>query len=248
MEEKFEQKITDKIHEYKNEKIATEKAKEILADLIKFTDELKDEFEADLADLVDEHLILKSKGLLKQFQQIDAALSDEMDEDTEFSLELADLGEDWFDFEPVKLTEGGTGLYGTFDIDGFIEENQKENIESVFNTDKKWYKPWTWLFQTENKTYISGGPFIRKFLRPVRMEIYRWGEEALQYTSEQSEGIAAAFQLWFVGVDAALAGNLEELDSYAVDYEKAEEMLRESEQKLKWLEEIREKIEAILEI
>ena len=250
LEGKYEQKITDKILEYKNEKIATEKAKEVLADLVRFTDGLKTEFEADLADLIDEYLIQKNKGLFMQYQQKVVAFIDERDEDTEFSLDpdeqmegAADPDEDWFDFEPIKLTEGDIDLYGTFDIDGFIEKNQKESIEYVSNTDKKWYKPWTW-FQMESKTYIPGGPFIRRFLRPVRVEIYRWGEEALQYSSERSEEIAAVFQLCSVWVDV----ELEELKSCAVDYENAEDRIRESEEKLKWLEEIREKIEAILEI
>ena len=45
-----------------------------------------------------------------------------------------------------------------------------------------------------------------------------------------------------------LKRKLKELENYATDKEKAEERIKETEQKLKWLEEIKAKVESILEV
>ena len=49
-------------------------------------------------------------------------------------------------------------------------------------------------------------------------------------------------------LDGILKEKLAELESYATDKEKAEERIKESERKLSWLEQIKAKVELIVEI
>ena len=65
---------------------------------------------------------------------------------------------------------------------------------------------------------------------------------------KQSNRIAAAFNKEFKRLDDVLKRKLKELENYATDKEKAEERIKETEQKLKWLEEIKAKVESILEV
>ena len=52
----------------------------------------------------------------------------------------------------------------------------------------------------------------------------------------------------FNSLDKVLKYKLNELESYATDKEQAEERIKESEKRLKWLEEIKVQVESILEI
>ena len=83
---------------------------------------------------------------------------------------------------------------------------------------------------------------------PVQESLYDNGDAAKEYAIQQSERIAARFNKEFVRLDGILKEKLAELESYATDKEKAEERIKESERKLSWLEQIKAKVELIVEI
>ena len=78
--------------------------------------------------------------------------------------------------------------------------------------------------------------------------MYDNGDSACKYAEKQSKRIAESFDEEFKRLDYVLKAKLAELESYATEGEKAEERVRESERKLKWLERIKEQVESILEI
>ena len=134
-------------------------------------------------------------------------------------------------------------------------ESVEDGEEWVKNTDKKWYRPWTWLqesgyYRTKYKTveYIDAGDLADECLQPIQDDIYESGNKASQYAEKQSKKIAESFKKEFEKLDLLLKNKLNELKSYATNKQKAEERIRESERRLQWLEEIRSEVESILEI
>ena len=65
---------------------------------------------------------------------------------------------------------------------------------------------------------------------------------------KQSEKISERFNAEFKRLDEILKSKLAELESYATDQKKSDERVQESERKLAWLEQIKAKVESILEI
>ena len=87
-----------------------------------------------------------------------------------------------------------------------------------------------------------------EFLIPIKDIVYDNGENARTYTVKQSNHIAKLFEKEFKRLDDVLKEKLSELENYATDKEKAEERVKESEYKIKWLEEIKSEVKSILEI
>jgi Fe-S-cluster formation regulator IscX/YfhJ len=64
----------------------------------------------------------------------------------------------------------------------------------------------------------------------------------------QAKKIAEYFNDEFIRLDKILDNKLKELESYANDKAKAEQRIKECERKLAWLDEIKGKVDSILEI
>ena len=158
--------------------------------------------------------------------------------------------------EPVKLMGGSIISSDSVPIEKFVKEKQeKVGEEFVKNTNKKWYKPWTWFEESgywrdkyETVRYIPGDEIAEVFLMPVQANIDEFGNETRKYAVKQSEQIAKTFSLEFQRLDNVLKEKLSELESFATDQEQAEKRIDECEKKLEWLGMIRGKVESILEI
>ena len=88
----------------------------------------------------------------------------------------------------------------------------------------------------------------QELLSPVQKGIQKNRKSAIESATKESNIIKEKFNDEFEKLDNVLKGKLSELKSFATDKEKAEERIRESEHKLKWLKSIKEEIESILEI
>ena len=73
-------------------------------------------------------------------------------------------------------------------------------------------------------------------------------DNAKKYTIKQSNHIAKIFSNEFKSLDNILKEKLIQLESYASDSEKAEQRIFETEKKIEWIENIKNKVNSILEI
>lgn len=243
--QKFQSRITKRIDNLRNQELSIDDAEDEVERLIKFAQKLEPDFEVELDDHIRNNLINTSNALLDAYKKKLASLTDEID--------LKNLA--GVTIDPLKLM-GGSIATDDFSTRGLVKEKEVEDGEEwVSNTDKKWYKPWTWLqesghYRTTYKTvkYVAGDELAQEFFRPVQQNLYDNGDAACKYALKQSKNIAVRFNKEFYQLDAILKEKLSVLESYATDKEKADERVLDSEQKLKWLEQIKAKVESILEI
>lgn len=78
--------------------------------------------------------------------------------------------------------------------------------------------------------------------------MYETGESANKHALKESKQIVAYYKKQFEQLDNVLSNKLDEIKKCATDKEDAEKRLRESEEKLEWLKNIKNKVESILEI
>lgn len=243
--QKFQSRITKKIDDLRGEELDIDDAKDEMERLEKFARKLEPDFEVELDELIRESLIKTSTTLLEEYRSKLTVLTEELDIN----------GLKGISIDPLKLM-GGSVVVDDFSISNLIQEKSVEDGEKwVENTDKKWYKPWTWVqeggyYRTKYKTvkYIAASELAQEFLAPIEDIFYTNGENARKYALKQSKRIAERFNAEFKQLDDVLKQKLAELENFATDKEKAEARIRESERKLKWLEQIRAKVESILEI
>lgn len=238
----YQTKVTKKLDKLVGKELSVEDAEEEVEQLERFANNLKPDFEEDLDELVRRNLIETSNALLGEYRQKLESLTMDM--------------VSGITIEPVKLMGGSIISSDSVPIEKFVKEKQeKVGEEFVKNTNKKWYKPWTWFEESgywrdkyETVRYIPGDEIAEVFLMPVQANIDEFGNETRKYAVKQSEQIAKTFSLEFQRLDNVLKEKLSELESFATDQEQAEKRIDECEKKLEWLGMIRGKVESILEI
>ncbi|MDR1194159.1 MAG: dynamin family protein [Peptococcaceae bacterium] len=242
---RLQEKITERDKALRNKEFELSDAKrwvELLAESAKvwafnFETELNRSFRGILVKTV--------TVLLDEYQKKLASLTEDMPVDSRGAVAI----------DPLRLISGSVAVIN-FPVEKLIKEKvSKEHRKWVVNTDKAWFKPWTWLdaegwHSEERKSvqYITGSEISQVFLTPIEQDLYDNGDSAYQYAMRQSERITAYFQDEFKRLDDVLERKLTELANYVANEKDADARVKESEYKLVWLRKIKAEVEAILEI
>lgn len=244
--EKYQDRITKRIDNLRGEELDIDDVMDEVERLEQFAKKLEPDFQTELDELIRENLIKTSKALIDQYKKRLSTLMEEVNLEGISSITI----------DPLKFMGGSVISASDFSINEFIQTKKVEDgQEWVANTDKKWYKPWTWFqesgyYRTKYKTvkYVKAEGLAQEFFAAINENIVVNGDTARRHALEQSKHISKAFNAEFAELDKTLKEKLNELESYATDREKAEERICESENKLQWLETINKKVESILEI
>lgn len=244
--QKYQAKIRQKIDDLRGQELDMDDVMNEVYRLELYAKSLEPNFQADLDELIRENLIKTSKALLQEYKKKLESLTSEVDSDA-----LAGIS-----IDPIKLMEGTVPTADTFSVTNLIQSKEVTNgREWVENTNKKWYKPWTWFqekgyYKTKYKIvhYVPASDLAQEFFAPIKETVINNGELAQKYVIRQSNRIAASFNKEFERLDDMLKQKLSELESYATDKSQAEKRIKETEKRLKWLEGIQKQVASILEI
>lgn len=241
---KYQALITSRLDSLRDQTISIEDVEDEVEQLKKFVKKLEPDFEVELDELIRESLVYTSFVLLSEYKKKLISLTEEMD--------IEGIG---ISIDPLKLMSSSI-VPEQFSINQHIKEKEIEDGEEyIENTDKAWYKPWTWLqesgyYRTKYKTVriVDGSTLAQEFFRSIERGLQDTGKLACEYTKLQSSKIAKQFNEECKRLDDVLKMKLFELKSYVTDKELADERVKHSEIKLAWLELINNKVESILEI
>ena len=241
---KFQERIQKMIDDARGKEIDVKNSDTETKKLERFAKDLEPLFISDLEEMINENLINTGKTLLQEYRNKLASLTDEVEDNITFAI------------KPLELMKGNIKSFDDFSTEKFVKQKKVEDGEEwIWNMNKKWYKPWTWFqeegyYRTKYKTvqYIDAGSMADEFLRPIQEGLYKNGDFAIEQAEKASEYISGKFRKEFEKLDELLEKMLNELESYALDKEQAEARIKESESRIKWLEEIRHEVESILEI
>lgn len=243
---KFQAKIRNKIDELRGKEIEIALVEQEVSELAQFARRLEPNFQAELDELIKNNLIKSSQELLKTYRDKLISLTDELEADSLTGIFI----------EPLKFMEGDITAIDSFSIEHMVQSKKVENgREWIENTNKKWYKPWTWFqergyYRKKYKTvkYIDAGELADEYLSKIQTLIYDNGENTIKYATKQSVNILRAFKKEFEKLDNILKEKLDQLKSYATDRTRAEARIQESEERLEWLKSIKAEVESILDI
>ena len=239
-------KAQEKITKYltsTQKKLSREEADSICAQCAKFAETLQAEVQVELENLIANNVQKSAEGLLAQYKKKLADLVDEIN--------VGDVVLDPFEIMKGEIPSNTSSI-----ISGSVKtERVKTGEEWVANTDKKWYKPWTWFQESghykdiyENVEYIDGEELAHKFFAPIEENLFENSSAAQAYAKAETKRIKEAFASKFDELDKLLKAKLNELKECATDEKKAQQKLEEAQRRLDWLEEIHGKVNAILEI
>ena len=224
-------------------KLSKRDAESICQVFAKFADGLQAEVQVKLENLISNHVKKNAEDLLEQYKKKIAELAQDVKVG---SVEL----------NPFELMQGDI-ISDTSALISKMTKSEKVKVgeEWIANTDKKWYKPWTWFQEKghykeiyEDKEYVDGTELAQKFFAPIQELLYENSESAVEYAKKQTALIKKEFAKKFDELDAVLQSKLKELEICAKDNENIEARIKETQERLDWLEKIQNKVNGILEI
>lgn len=228
----------------KNE-LSKDGAKIVIRDFIDFTKDLQAEVKVELENLISNNIQKSAEDLLDQYKRKLADLVEDID-----------VGE--MVLSPFEMMEGE--ILDKKAVDGLVSSLKKtKRVETgkewIVNTDKKWWKFWTWLdpdghwsYKYEDRDYIDREELAQKFFAPVQENLYENSAAAQEYAKEATKRIKMDFASKFDELDEILKEKLNELKECASDEKEAQKKLEEAQRRLNWLNDIQKKVDAILEI
>lgn len=210
---------------------------------VKFAEGLQAEVQVKLENLISNHIQKNAEELLEEYKKKIAELSQD--------IKVGNV-----DLNPFKMMQGDIISDTSLLIrDMTKSERVKVGEEWVANSNKKWYKPWTWFEESghyrniyENREYVDGTELAQRFFAPIQERLYENSASAVEYAKQQSREIKKAFAKKFDELDEVLSNKLKELEECAKDNANLEVRIKEMEARLAWLESIQEKVNNILEI
>lgn len=237
-----QRKITEQLSS-SDTKISKREAEELCRQFARFADNLQAEVQVKLEELIGNHVHKSAVDLLKEYKKKISELAQDVN--------VGNVSIDPFELMAGDISTDVSSLINN------LTETESVKVDEVWveNTSKKWYKPWTWFQEKghwknvyEEKEYVDGTKLAQRFFAPIQEQLYENNNNAIEYAKVQTKKIKQDFSKKFVELDTVLQEKLQELEDCANDNKNIEYRIRESQAKLKWLEEIQIKTKAILDI
>ena len=237
-----QKKITEQLSS-SDTKISKREAEELCRQFARFADNLQAEVQVKLEELIGNHVHKSATDLLEEYRKKISELAQDVN--------VGNVSIDPFELMAGDISTDVTSLINN------LTETERVKVDEVWveNTSKKWYKPWTWFQEKghwkdvyEDKEYVDGTKLAQRFFAPIQEQLYENSNNAIEYAKAQTKKIKQDFSKKFAELDTVLKKKLQELEDCANDNKNVERRIRESQAKLKWLEEIQIKTKAILDI
>lgn len=248
-----QKKITDQLSSAE-ERMNKKEAEEVCKRFAKFAENLRAEIQVKLEELITNHVTKNANDLLEEYRKRLAELS------TEVSAEGIPIN-------PFEIMEGP--IEGLSNIAAIMDaaETSEKNWEVVgshkeykevfgfrrwlnnkigtnFNVDYDLVDDYDWV----EHTYIDGTVLAQRFFAPVQEGLYEYSNAAVAYAKSQTKNVKNEFKKKFDELNEVLKKKLQELKDYTRDSQDIDAKIKESQRKLKWLEDIQVKTKAILDI
>lgn len=228
-----------------NRKLSPSEARDMLQELRKFCEQLEAKAIVKLERILSDYIEKNAIELLCQYKEKINTLSNEINVGT-------------VNISPIELMRGD--ISSVFDVDSIVSsitytERVKVGEKWVKNTNKRWWKPLTWFDEKghfedtyEEKENVEGDMLAQYTFDPFQKSLHENYHRALEHTKKQSEQIKQSFYMKFDELDVVLNRKLAELEECTSSSRNVEEILKQTQENLNWLEGIQSKVEKILEI
>lgn len=206
---------------------------------------------------------LQAKVCVDIENEVNAFIENQCDQLTKAYLDRlksfsADISTGAIHIDPVTILRGeveSTGKIAAIINSATSSERVKVDEEWVENTSKKWYKPWTWFQEKghwrsiyEDREFVKAKEMADAFFADVQENLYKNQADINESTKETVNKIKQEFTKKFKELDMALKAKLAELDQCASDESAVNEIIRQTTERLNWLTDIQNRVNAILEI
>ena len=248
-----QQRVTEQLSPTE-ERMDKKEATQVCERFARFTENLRAEIQVKLEELITNHITKNANDLLEEYRKKIAELAQDVN--------IGGIAIDPFEIMKGAI-EGLSNITAIMDAAEKTERNwevvgnHKEYKEvfgfrrwlnnkfgTSFNVDYDLVDDYDWV----EHTYIDGTDLAQRFFAPVQEGLFEYSNAAVEYAKSQTKNVQNDFKKKFDELNEVLKKKLQELKDYTKDSKDVEAKIKESQRKLKWLEDIQVKTKAILDI
>lgn len=239
-------------------------AKELVLRFNRFAKDNLDDFSIEVQNILDNDIKEKGNRLLTEYVEKIKELSDAVSREG-IKFDLLELVSD----KISELADAEDIIEDSMESKTVYDEQERTRTEtrtrSVKNENKKWYKPWTWfdpkyvdedydveVTYTETiereVTYVSRIKLSEIMLREVEKKISEDQNSVVVYSKQQTNNIKEYFNTQFEKVNKYIEVKASELKSCISDDKNIENKIIEIQNNTKWLNDIKNRLETVLDI
>ena len=248
-----QQKVTKQLSSAENH-MDKKEAELVCERFARFAENLQAEIQVKLEELITNHVTKNANDLLEEYRKRIAELAQ-------------DVSIGGIAIDPFEIMKGS--IEGLSDINAIMSASEKteknwevvgnhkeykevfgfrrwlnDKIGTNFNVDYDLVDDYDWV----EHTFIDGTVLAQRFFAPIQEGLYAHRNAAVAYAESQTKNVQDEFKKKFDELNEVLKKKLQELKEYTQDSKDVEKKIKESQDKLKWLENIQMKTKAILDI
>ena len=233
--------ITKCFDDVRDRDLSHDEADKKCREFMKTAEDVRIRVELALEDLVQNTVQKNAEDLLAQYKQrLSTLLGKEVN-----------IGE----LDVLELMKGD--LPSTSDIISGATVTREEVVGRrwVKNTNKKWYKFWTWLDDDGyykdvygSKEYINGSKLKSMFIEPIETQLIKNIDLAKTHATRETKKIKDNLTKQFDELDKVLVMKLDDLAGFEKNKEEIEKRGKEAKERLDWLNSISKRVDDILDI
>lgn len=250
-------------NKYSNE-LDEYEAEELVSRFNRFAKDTLDDFSVEVQNILDNDIKEKGNRLLTEYIEKIKELSEAVSREG-IKFDLLELVSD----KISELVDAEDIIEDSKESKTVYDERERTRTEtrtrSVKNENKKWYKPWTWfdpkyvdedydveVTYTETVerevTYVDRDKLAEIMLHKVEGKILEDQKSVIEYSKRQTENIKKYFNIQFINVNKYIEKKAKELKSCISDNKNIENKIIEIQNNTKWLNDIKDRLETVLEI
>lgn len=248
---------------YSNE-LDEDEAEALISRFNRLAKDTFDDYSVEVQNILDNDIKEKGNRLLAEYVERIKELSNAISREG-IKFDLLDLVSD----KISELSDMENVIDRSRDIKTVYDEQEKTRTEtrtrSVKNENKKWYKPWTWfdpkyvdedydvevtyMETVERKVeYVRKDKIMYITLQKVEAQLLEDQKAVAEYSKQQTETIKRYFNAQFEKVNQYIEEKANELKCCFADDKNIENKIIEIQNNTKWLNDIKCKLESILDI
>lgn len=235
--------VRKQIESVKNRKLSKKEAEGICAGFSNYAKNLQAKVCVDIENKVNAFFEKQADILVQEYTKRLKSFSE-------------DISVSSIDIDPVKiLSDELTSEVSRCIKSATATEKVKVGEVWVKNTDRKWYKPWTWFQEKghwrdefENREYVDAKKLAEVFFAPIQKNFNENQTKINNSTDKQISDIKQDFAKKFKQLDEALNTKLRDLERCASDESAVDKIIADTTERLNWLTDIQNRVNAILEI
>lgn len=234
------------VRENNPKEIKVEIAQEVYNKILETGKNIETDLKKGLKDIIQKNLIETLEGLYKEYVNRIKKLT--LTENKIINEEIL--------INPFEMIEGNIESFKNFDeFRSEYSKKKKEHHKEERKNDRKWWEFWRWhepptktYYEDRDVEYIEIGDFIEIYVNQIETNIFNTLELALKHDKEEIEKIELQFKDNKNQLDNILKNKINSISKLLETSENIEVKRKIYDEKIKWLESIKKRIEEVIEI